>query len=421
MQKLTNKRLKTRLRVAKHRARKRRASLRESLIEDFNELAERRLSREQMDRFEASGILPAVFRAELEALEREQLLEWQATTGERLPWLNRAELLALQASRHDRARRDYKPNKSPDHDIPWSGAVNWAPRRWFGPCPSGKPQQMSIARAREGVHHDYDLDRMLLATEIGQEDSRNTTYQLLSERNHPNPGGFWEPERGYWGPVTAPIKQRVVYRREIDEQPPESVLRQKHEPPGEPGPPPIVGVFRQGRPPAWINSFYDLRGIIPGNWSPNRQPKVARAIGYQRPYWDHHIIALAAGERWTTKPQRRTADAPYTIDLIWREVDIGPTSAGVHHAPQPFSPWICHVVDCPSLDEYPRRTLAGEILRSPFFPRGFEKLFRQRGDAIGWAANNPDRRPGTWAQRHVEAPANVLTAKREERRRRAAE
>jgi hypothetical protein len=64
------------------------------------------------------------------------------------------------------------------------------------------------------------------------------------------------------------------------------------------------------------------------------------------------------------------------------------------------------------------RVLKREVLRSPYIPRNGEPLFRPDKGSARWAAANPDKRPGAWAQRHVEMPADALSAKREECRRR---
>src|SRR5262245_56366608 len=74
---------------------------------------------------------------------------WFEATGERLGALTERQHLALEAwlwEAHDRVQDPdrWKPNKSPEHDAPWPGAVNWAPRRWFGPSPSGAPLEISI-------------------------------------------------------------------------------------------------------------------------------------------------------------------------------------------------------------------------------------------------------------------------------------
>jgi hypothetical protein len=48
-------------------------------------------------------------------------------------------------------------------------------------------------------------------------------------------------------------------------------------------------------------------------------------------------------------------------------------------------------------------------------PTGY---WRPDKDANGWAASVPNRRPGAWAHEHVEKPANALSEKRKESRRR---
>ena len=119
----------------------------------------------------------------------------------------------------------------------------------------------------------------------------------------------------------------------------------------------------------------------------------------------------------------------YTIDLIWQQVPPGPiknsippfcvwpVAGGGHFGKMPFFPAIVDEegkpdFNHPLFDEYPRRVLADEVLRSPYEPRGFEPLWRPNKDAKQWAAVTPERQPGAWALRHVEAPANALSAKR---------
>src|SRR5262249_5738485 len=84
---------------------------------------------------------------------------------------------------------------------------------------------------------------------------------------------------------------------------------------------------------------------------------------------------------------------------------------GVHFGAQPFFPAISDP-DHPFFDEHPRRVLAGEMLRSPYFPRGFSVYRRPTGYAKGWAAVVPNRRPGAWADYYVEAPADDLSFER---------
>src|SRR5262249_19051199 len=96
---------------------------------------------------------------------------WLEATGQdpiHGTYLRKAERLALECwlwETHDRSGRlgsedpqggkkgarnpdRWKLKKSPDHDRPGRGARNWAPRRWFGPPPSGKPLTISTSHAR---------------------------------------------------------------------------------------------------------------------------------------------------------------------------------------------------------------------------------------------------------------------------------
>jgi hypothetical protein len=356
---------------------------------------------------------------------------WAEATGGRLTGLTKFQRLGLEAwlwGTYDRSGRydgdadpfagplgarnpdRCVPKKSPEHDAPWPGARKWAPRRWFGPCPSGKPLEISPSGA-PSISAQLDSE---FEAEVAWSEGRTgfpTAAELPSKRKHPNPGGFYGPKRGWWGPETEPGcsllggPQPAVYCAEKDESPPESVLEQRHEPPNELKLlRVVVGAFRLGRPPAWVNSFYDLRGQTGGRarW------KVGDGKPTGRRYRDQHVIDIVAGVGWPTRVQRRPANAPYTIDLIWRPVRTGPikisvprycvwpVAGGVYFMPAPEAP----------------RALIREVLRSPHFPASGEPLWRPDKDAKGWAAIVPNRRPGAWARRYVEGRADELDAKR---------
>jgi hypothetical protein len=76
--------------------------------DDHTELA-RRLPREQMDRVEASRIFPDKFLAELDAKWGLDVRDWERATGRTGGPQTKRECLALQAWRHDRARRPPAP------------------------------------------------------------------------------------------------------------------------------------------------------------------------------------------------------------------------------------------------------------------------------------------------------------------------
>lgn len=302
----------------------------------------------------------------------------------------------------------------------------WAPRRWFHPrnefsrvieqmlgvktdAPKisvrrllglRAPLTMSITGAADRrqmlgeIGGDEDAIAFEQAQQIADADYAKAVEGLegLSRRKHPNPGGFYGPKRGWWGPDTEPGcsllggPQPAAYCAEKDEPPPESELEQTHEPPSEPEfSRIIVGSFRLGKPPAWANSFYDL----PGRTGGTARWKVGDGKPTGRRYWDQHVIDVVAGVRWPTKPRRPLA-AQYTLDEIWEE----PTSVGIHFVVLPF------------------RKLIGHRLRSPYEPRGFPALFRRMDGAAGWAAVVPNRRAGAWARRYVEGRADELDAKR---------
>jgi hypothetical protein len=384
----------------------------------------------------------------------------------------------------------WKPNKSTDHDRPWPappfsplarwiahGAVldlggyskhaprNWSPRRWFGPGQSAPPLQISIARAlglRAQLDAEYDEEAFLTAEVLPEQ----------TKRNHPNPGGFYGPKRGWWGPETEPGRsllggpQPVEYCSEIDEPPPKSVLLQTHEPPDE-----IISLLRRsptteealynalrryrlkweraGRPayrvraknigrwsaprleeivtPAWVMASPALvrwfrRLLIISRVVPHivgeklfygdlacwwEVPSEARGHGATRyTYWNQHIFAVCEGTQWPTKPQRRPRNAPYAIELVWdRQVRADPGMARVEGPAGPR-------VVAAACFKMPDLMVAREVLRSPFYPRGFPSLWRPNRDAKRWAAIVPDKPPGEWARENVEKPANALSIKR---------
>jgi hypothetical protein len=263
---------------------------------------------------------------------------WLEATGQ--DPVHRKERLALECwlwETHDRSGRlgaedpqggkkgarnpdRWKLKKSPDHDRPWPappssplarwivhGAVldlvghskhpprKWSPRRWFGPCPSGKPLTISIAGAkdRRGMLAEIrGLDDGQLAEMQAAGDDRklvvDNPLEPLTQRKDLKPLGFWsvgreggelkwEKKRPQWhwrdveirecvGPLDVKIWEvepkhphralrcdvpiwRARYEPEIDVDPPQSVLEQTHEPPSEPELLEIrVGVLRwQGR------------------------------------------------------------------------------------------------------------------------------------------------------------------------------
>jgi hypothetical protein len=104
-----------------HDRRKRRRKRRLAMVEDFNAIAAM-LSRDDIDRFEASGILPKPFLAALREQMRlireqsEQNLDyWRIATGESWDVLFRRELLALQAWRWEWLERRADPERWPDY------------------------------------------------------------------------------------------------------------------------------------------------------------------------------------------------------------------------------------------------------------------------------------------------------------------
>jgi hypothetical protein len=362
---------------------------------------------------------------------------WLEATGQdpiHGTYLRKAERLALECwlwETHDRLGRlgsedpqggkkgarnpdRWKLKKSPDHDRPWPGARNWAPRRWFGPSPSGKPLTISTSRAvgmREQLDDKYAdevaWDEGAWLGGVVQVDPK----ELPSTRNHPSPGGSWSVAKvgGFlkwakklpkWEPCSGPLDVRIWevepkhphrqlrcdvpiwqarYEPEIDVDPPQSVLDQTHKPPREPPTRIVTGRFRVG---------YTHHLSLQGPLLPRIALDPAKTIDVQR----------------YLRPQRRPQGAQYTLDLIWLEVrtDI-PRSLGA-------GAYLFAVPNAP-------RSLVGERLRSPYESRGFPSRWRHKG-AKGWAASTLEKRPGAWALHHVEAPANALSAKREECRRR---
>ena len=55
----------------------------------------------------------------------------------------------------------------------------------------------------------------------------------------------------------------------------------------------------------------------------------------------------------------------------------------------------------------PARVVREEVLRSPFFPGNVRGLDTR---SCGWAVLVPDKRPGAWAQEHVEGRRRRLSA-----------
>ncbi|PWT86433.1 MAG: hypothetical protein C5B58_01395 [Acidobacteria bacterium] len=386
------------------------------------------------------------FYAELDRRVLADCRDWEIAVGYRRKSLTRRELLLLQAWRWDQRkhppivdwvrskpiRRSY-PNKSPKQDIPWPVRVTqdehglwrpaksspppkkWSPRRWFGPGQSAPPLQISTTGAqssRDRLDAEYEAAAFCYSPGVALD------HRGLPKRKHPNPGGFWGPERGWWGPETEPGRSLLggphpaEYCHEIDEAPPKSVLLQTHEPPAPVLP--VVDRFRLVRGVRRNDYWRGVKDRPIGRWGAPQITEIARSSPPRllpprlapsknhgewwkqnaKPryrYWDQHILAVYhEGRQWPTKPQRRPHDAPHTLDLIWRETPPGPikifvppycvwpVTGGPHVGKQPFFPWVCHVADCPSFDQYPRRVLVEERLRSPFLSRGFEPLWRPK-------------------------------------------
>ena len=443
---------------------------------------------------------------------------WFEATRQRVLGLRPAERLGLECwlwETHDRSRNPdrWKPNKSTAHDAPWPEARNWSPRRWFGPCPAGPPLTISIIGAADRREMLADVKG---AAEGGEaeyaDDARcNAEGQWLTVRKALEPGwlwndvpvvnGFpkWKKQWGGWGWVPYYEQRRLKFRREwyghkwspryeqeVDEAPPDSVLRQTHEPPASSEPLDYnlqrrlnqldrwqeetgkrLHEFPVNRKPYWAT----VKGRPLGVWSTpkieditipiyaspalhrwNQVPvskdrrKQPAALGCwwevkaERPYryWEN-----AGSGPFPTKP-KRPSGATYEIDLVCHDAPgtapIEPSShnarkplkremllrfafigGGSHFGEQPFfvSMIASDVRSRLPSDEYPHRTVTGERLRSPYYPRGIWS-YRSKH----WVPDNtPNKRsPGAWALQHVEAPAAALSAKRTEccRRREAA-
>jgi hypothetical protein len=177
--------------------------------------------------FEDDPVLPTHFLCAANQTSEWLCDLWQLGTGERLPQLTpvqRSGILVWLWENHDRRALTQTlpsplhsewtsanrivgwraPEKSPDHDRPWSGARKWSPRRWF-PHPKhsaewGDPLQISIAGARRHETAlalqvpDYNLQRRLdmldrwqEATapgplpDIGDPPARHLAWKRLSE------------------------------------------------------------------------------------------------------------------------------------------------------------------------------------------------------------------------------------------------
>jgi hypothetical protein len=171
------------------------------------------------DRMVESGVGPfqvyAVWSQILDDLDL-----WTEATGERLTsrLLSPAEQLALESwlwegcdrydwsrrsDRCDRRRQDgrHKPRKSPDHDIPWPGANNWAPRRWLLGCVfevPHNPLEISVSGAEKmewkralaesdlNIQHRLDqLDCWQIATGKTPEGISRRAAAVLERRGRP--------------------------------------------------------------------------------------------------------------------------------------------------------------------------------------------------------------------------------------------
>ena len=394
---------------------------------------------ELLDELIAGGWSATAFRrAESHVLDDLDL--WLEATGERRAWLREAELRHLELwlyETHERRRQDhrYKPNKSRDHDAPWPGARKWSPRRWFGPCPSAPPLTISIAGA-------VDRREMLADVKGGGEaeyadDARcNAEGQWLTVRKVLEPGWLWNDVPvvdGFlkWKDQWDGLKWSPRYEPEVDEAPPDSVLRQRHEPPTEAPPSPAP------RLPPGVKVRDYWRGV---KGRPLARPKWRTPCVEELPGPEaRRLLFLSeAKRRWWTTLRQRPPGATYEIDLAWDDArgtaPIEPSShiarkpskremllrfafigGGSQFGKQPFfvSTISSDVRSRLPSDEYPHRTVIGERLRSPYYPCG---LWSYRSKH--WVPDTPNKRPGAWAQQYVEGPAHELAAKRAELKRR---
>jgi hypothetical protein len=258
---------------AERQAEKRKRTVRHLWADQINEVVAR-LSREGADRFLESRILPHRF---LAALDEQVALcndVWFLISGEpeiTAAWQWRA-VQAVLADAERVYRRPYKPSKSPDHDAPWPNPpAEWAPRRWFGPCPSGPPLQISIARA---LNQARAKTRAQLAAEVASGEWResggwwrDTSARPIAERNHPKPLGFWSVRRDG-------ITQRLIWKDAKwepceDENPPHSVLARTRKPPEKPEPSFILTEPRSPRYWKRVKGRAIIRGIAAHAPSPS--------------------------------------------------------------------------------------------------------------------------------------------------------
>src|SRR5262249_24185884 len=282
----------------------------------------------------------------------------------------------------------YKPRKSSKHDEPWRPGYGllssarqtcasiaqydpyrWAPRRWFGPCPPGKPLQISIVSKqtrRQQLDDEFYLEENPKSSWVEGLEAAG-----LRQRKDPKADGFWSVHRTdgklqwakkhpKWEPCKGPLDTKVWeveplhphrplrcdvpiwrarYEPEIDVDPPSSVLEQRHERPDATLVPVLVGNFRLGLPPEWVNNFHDTRGRLSQPCSP---PPIKSGAAWWKTkparryrYWDQH--AIAAGQRWPTRPNRR--GRPYTLDLKFKRVKQYAKSMQIGFTSPPILSW----------------------------------------------------------------------------------
>jgi hypothetical protein len=252
----------------------------------------------------------------------------------------------------------------------------------------------------------------------------NAEGQWLTVRKALEPGwawndvtivdGFlkWKRQWGVLGWVPYYEQRRLKFRREwyghkwspryeheIDEAPPDSVLRQRHEPPTEAPPSPAP------RLPPGVKVRDYWRGV---KGRPLARPKWRTPCVEELPDPEaRRLLFLSEAKRhWWTTLRQRPPGATYEIDLEWKTVRIDddpfpdvPSSLGAG----------AYLLEVPVSG----RALVGERLRSPYYPRGLWSYQSKH-----WVPDTPNKRPGAWAQQYVEGPAHELAAKRAELKRR---
>jgi|SRR6516225_5952358 hypothetical protein len=325
----------------------------------------------------------------------DELIYWAEATGECLPAcqvLREAERRNLEIWKWEDDRRTleyrvrfatggiapFEPRKSPDHDRPWPDAPpGWAPRRWFRgdiikalrklfPGLPLHPLTISVSRA---LNRERAQARAELATEThgswedGKHSDDASTIEPIAERNHPKPQGFWSVKKNT-------LTQRLVWgdckwEPCEDEPPPASVLTQHHQRIETiDWPKPIV------LPPG-----VRLRDYWPTakTWRPDwKTPKLLEEITIPASAAERSVCLEAVlGAEWTAWSRqpglvvRRSSDGAWFLD-------------NVKHRPPP--------------------SRVSRDRRSPIVPC--------------------KSRPGAWALKHVETPADELAAKRAECKRR---